>query len=139
MPVHLDSHTPDLDLTPGTTKSDIVAFLYTNPEFGYRPSEIKEQLNIPRGTATTTLNRLHESGYIGKTVDSYYHALENRDDIRRYVSSLDQLDRMFGHHTEGSAHTTSASPATEPDSDIDAADVDAELSELEAEISDSDG
>jgi DNA-binding MarR family transcriptional regulator len=95
MPVHLDTHAPDIDLTPGTTKSDIVAFLYNNPEYGYRPSEIREHLDIPHGIATTTLKRLHEASYIGKTEDSYYHALEHRETLRRYVAGLDQLDRMF--------------------------------------------
>lgn len=95
MPVHLDTHNPDIDLTPRTTKSDIVAFLYDNPEYGYRPSEIREHLDIPHGIATTTLKRLHEASYIGKTEDSYYHALEHRETLRRYVAGLDQLDRMF--------------------------------------------
>lgn len=82
MPVHLDTHTPDVDLTPGTTKSDIVAFLYENPEYGYKPLEVKEQLGIPHGTATTTLKRLHEESYIGKTDDGWYHALDHREDLR---------------------------------------------------------
>lgn len=139
MPVHLETHTPEIDLTPGTTKSDVVFFLYNNPEFGYRPSEIKEELDIPRGTATTTVKRLHESGYIGKTEDSYYYALENREDICRYVASLDQLDRLFGHHTEEGANSAPASLTTQPDRDIDEDDVETELSELEDEITDSNG
>jgi hypothetical protein len=133
MPVHLDTHDPDTDLTPRTTKSDIVAFLYNNPEYGYKPSEIREHLDIPHGTATTTLKRLHEADYIGKTDDSYYHALEQQETLRRYVAGLDQLDRMFSHPANKGhspdPDTEGASP--EP---INDAEVERELAELEDEI-----
>lgn len=109
MPVHLDTQDPDIDLTPGTTKSDVVAFLYSNPEFGYKPAEVRDQLSIPHGTATTTLKRLHEGGFIGKTQDGYYHALEQREDLRRFVSSLDQLDRLFRETNEEDRNSESAS------------------------------
>lgn len=98
--------------------------------FGYRPTEVQEELGIPQGTATTTLARLHEDGYIGKTPDSYYHALEDREDLRRYVSSLDQLDRMFRHHTPDADPET---PVGEP---VDDAAAEAELAALEDELED---
>lgn len=133
MPVHLDTHNPDIDLTPGTTKSDIVAFLYENPEFGYKPAEIKEHLDIPHGTATTTLTRLHEQGYIGKTKDSYYHALENREDLRRYVASLDQLERLFDHPTDGSDGSTPAATDRSAE-DVDDDELEGLVTDLEAEL-----
>lgn len=101
MPVDLGTYTPDFGLTPGTTKSDIMVFLYSNPELGYKPAEISDALEIPRGTATTTLVRLHNAGFVGKTPDSYYHALDNHEQIQRYLSSLEQVNRMFGHHRDG--------------------------------------
>lgn len=134
MPVHLESHTPAINLEPGTTKSDIVAFLYRNPELGFRPSEIRDELGIPRGTATTTLNRLHEEGYVGKTPDSYYHALSDHEGVRRYVASLDQLHRMFGHRSEASVQPPSDSRPSRSDSEIRDDEVEAELSDLEDEI-----
>ena len=133
MPVHLDTHEPDIDLTPGTTKSDLVAFLYNNSEYGYKPSELREELDIPHGTATTTLKRLHEAGYIEKTEDSYYHALENREPLRRYVAGLDQLDRMFTQpSSEGRPPTPDAEGA--PPDRIDDAVVERELADLEDEL-----
>ena len=132
MPVHLDSHDPEIDLTPGSTKSDIVAFLYNNPEYGYRPNEITTELDIPHGTTTTTLTRLHEEGYIGKTEDSYYYALENREDLRRYVASLDQLDRMFTQLSEKAAPEPHQSEQS-ADEDIAEAELEAELDDLERE------
>lgn len=132
MPVHLETHDSDLDLRPATTKSDIVAYLYRNPEWGYSPQDVTEALEIPRGTATTTLKRLYDDGYVGKTDDGYYHALGERKDIHRYVSSLDQVHRVFGHHREGDA-----SPE-EPEERIGEgrtdAELEAELEELEDDL-----
>lgn len=130
MPVHLDSHDPEVDLTPGTTKSDVVAFLYTNPEYGYRPAEVRDGLDVPSGTATTTLKRLHEQGYVGKTDDSYYHALDHREDLRRYVAALDQLDRLFDRDDDPRPGTSDRE-ATEP---VDDAELEAELDELEDDL-----
>ncbi|WP_248516930.1 MarR family transcriptional regulator [Salinarchaeum laminariae] len=127
MPVPLDEHEPDVDLTPVTTKSDIVAFLYRNPEYGYRPAEIRAELDIPRGTATTTLKRLHDDGYVGKTTDSHYHALDRRDDLSRYVTSLEQLDRMFAER--GEPDGTGATPT-----EVDEAELEAEVEALEASL-----
>lgn len=134
MPVHLESHTPAIDLEPGTTKSDIVAFLYRNPKLGFKPSEVRDELGIPRGTANTTLNRLHEEGYVGKTPDSYYHALSDHEGVHRYVASLDQLHRMFGHRSEASVEPPSDSRSSDSGREIRDSEVEAELSELEADI-----
>ncbi len=132
MPVPLKHHNAELSLRPGTTKSDLVAYLYQNSEWGYSPQELKEALDIPRGTATTTLKRLYDDDYIGKTDDGYYYALRERDDIRRYVSSLNQVDRLFGHHRDADA------TPEEPDKQIGGGrtdeELDAELTKLEAEV-----
>jgi biotin operon repressor len=127
MPVPLDEHDPDVDLTPGTTISDVVALLYRNSDFGYQPAEIRDELDIPRGTVTTTLKRLHDDGYVGKTSDSHYHALDHRDDLSRYVTSLEQLDRMFTEREE--PDDTGGTP-----NEVDEAELDAELQALEATL-----
>lgn len=131
MPVHLDSHTPDINLTPGTTKSDIIVFLYNNLEFGYKPAEISNELDIPHGTATTTLSRLYNSDYVGKTTDGYYYGLDDQDEVHRYLSSLDQTRRMFGHHTD----TDNTTPDTvAPDDQPTDAELEAELDDLEEDL-----
>lgn len=134
MPVHLDSHEPDVDLTPGTAKSDIVAFLYGQPEFGFKPREVEDELDLPHGTVTTTLTRLYDQGFVGKTTDSHYHALEHREDLHRYVSSLDQVERLFEGETEDFAENTEWRDG--PPKDVDEAELDAEIDELEADFED---
>lgn len=132
MPVFLKDHDSELNLRPGTTKSDIVAYLYQNPEWGYSPQELKEALDIPRGTATTTLKRLYNNDYIGKTDDGYYYALSEREDIRRYVSSLNQVNRMFGHHRDADA--TPEEPEKQIGEGQTDEELDTELAELESEL-----
>ena len=132
MPVLLKDHDSELTLRPGTTKSDIVAYLYQNPEWGYSPQDLKEALDIPRGTATTTIKRLYDDGYIGKTDDGYYYALSEREDIRRYVSSLNQVDMMFGHHRDADA--TPEEPEKQIGEGRTDEELDAELAELEDEL-----
>jgi DNA-binding MarR family transcriptional regulator len=132
MPIHLDSHEPEVDLTPGTRKSDIVKVLYENPDLGFKPSEIQNILDIPPGTATTTLSRLKSEDYIGRTEDSYYHALEHREDLKRYVASLEQLDRMFEEKDYEEHTDIGGSPADSFDED----ELEGELDELETELED---
>jgi hypothetical protein len=132
MPVLLEDHNSELTLRPGTTKSDIVAYLYQNPDWGYSPKDVQEALDIPRGTATTTLKRLYEDDYVGKTDDGYYHALADREDIHRYVANLDQATRMFGHHRQADA--TPEEPETQIGGNRTDAELDTELEELEAEL-----
>jgi len=50
MPIRLDTYEPDIELLPGTAKSDIIAFLYDNPELGFRPKELVDHLELPTTT-----------------------------------------------------------------------------------------
>lgn len=134
VPVHLDTHEPDVDLTPGTAKSEIVSFLYRRPEFGFKPKELEAALDLPHGTVTTTLTRLSDQGFIGKTTDSHYHALEHREDLHRYVSSLDQVQRMFEEETKDFAANTEW--GDNPPEAVDAGELDAEIDELETGFED---
>lgn len=138
MPIQLDKHTPEVDLTPGTTKSDIVILLYENPKFGYKPSEIQEILDIPRGTATGTLKRLYEHNFVGKTSDGYYHALADRDDLFHYLSSVEQLHRLHGHHRKEESVDNDSEDNDQTEQHPSEEVLEAELQELEAEIEDTD-
>jgi hypothetical protein len=134
MPIHRESHPEDVDLKPGTTKSEIVVFLYGNLDFAYTPSEIAEELNIPQGTATTTLRRLHNRGYVGRMEEGYYHGLDDREDLRRYPRSVAETEAMFSTHPDN-ADAPEPDPAREADADAaDDAILDAELDDLEDEL-----
>jgi len=131
MPIPSDSHDAYIDLIPETPKSDIVAILYNNPELTFQPKELADRLELPLGTVTTTLKRLYEDEFIEKTSDSHYHALEHREDLHRYVASVEQTKRMFENMSKGyKEHTDIESPGE----DFDEAELEAELAELEAEL-----
>jgi hypothetical protein len=116
MPIHRESYPADVDLKPGTTKSAIVIFLYRNLEYAYTPSEIADELEIPEGTATTTLRRLHNSGYIGRIKKGYYHGLNDREDLRRYPHSVAETEAVFTHHPDN-PDAPEPDPAQAPDTD----------------------
>lgn len=102
MPVDLRRHDPDdpINLRPGTNKAAIIKLLYRDTNLAYTPAEIREALDLPRGTTSTTLSRLHDDGLIGKTSDGLYHGLEHRDDVRRFARSLVQLDDMAARYPD---------------------------------------
>lgn len=102
MPIDLRKHDPDDPVTirPDTAKAKIIKLLYQEPNLGYTPAEIRKELELPRGTASGTLSRLHEEGLVGKTSDGLYHGFEHREDLRRFAQSLVQLDTMFARHPE---------------------------------------
>ena len=112
--VRLEDHLPEVDLTPETRKSTIVAFLYRNDEYGYKPKAVHEELDIPHNTAKTTLRRLKQDKYIAQTEDGYYHARSDREDLYRYVGALDGLDRLFADHDDTEATSSVADSDTEP-------------------------
>ena len=130
MPIHRDSYPEDVDLKPGTTKSEIAVFLYRNLDFAYTPSEIAEELDIPRGTATTTLRRLHDRWYVGRIEAGYYHGLADREDLRRYPRSVAETEALFTTHPDN-ADGPEPDPAREAAVDSpDDATLEAELDEL---------
>jgi len=78
---------------------------------------------------STTLTRLINDGLIGETGDRYYHALDHREDLRRYVESLNQLETMFDDMNYDE-HTNRDNSQLE---DIDEEELNAELAELDIE------
>lgn len=97
MPIDLRTHDPDDPVTirPGTNKAQIIKLLYRDTDLGYTPAEVREALDLPRGSGSTTLTRMHEGGLIGKTDDGYYHGLDHREDLSRFAASLVSLERLF--------------------------------------------
>jgi len=103
MPVDLRTHNSadDISIDPSTNKAAIIKLLYTNPHYGFMPAEIHDRLeDIPKGSITATLGRLLEEGYVGKTTDGYYHALENRDDVRRFAKGLVQVETLTDRYRD---------------------------------------
>jgi hypothetical protein len=73
--IDLREHDPDdpIAIRPGTNKAAIIKLLYRDTNLAYTPAEIREALDLARGTTSTTLSRLHDDAMIGKTSDGLYH------------------------------------------------------------------
>jgi DNA-binding MarR family transcriptional regulator len=138
MPISLDGHDPDIGLTPGTTKSDIVAFLYQNDEYGYSPREIHEELDIPHNTSKVTLKRLYDNEFIEKTPDGYYHARPDRDDLYRYLGALKGLDRLFTDHDAEDSSASEAEIASDESADLSDEDIEEAVALIDEENEDED-
>ena len=124
MPIDLRKHDPDDPITirPETNKAKIIKLLYRDTNLGFTPAEIRDELDLPRGTVSGTLSRLHDEGLIGKTSDGLYHGLDHREDLRRFAQSLVSLDTMLSRHPEAGidpddVEQTGASAKTELPSD----------------------
>jgi len=102
MLIDLRKHDPDDPITirPETNKAMIIKLLYHDTNLGFTPAELRDELDLPRGTVSGTVSRLHDEGRIGKTSDGLYHGLEHREDLRRFAQSLVSLDTMLSRHPE---------------------------------------
>lgn len=116
MPVDLRTHDPDasIDIRPGTNAAAIIRLLYADPNLGYTPAELQEHSDIPKGSVSTTLQRLLDQGYIAKTTDGYYHALSEREDIRRFAKSLVSLEEMAAQYPEAALSVEDIEQVGEP-------------------------
>lgn len=79
MPVDFESYHPSDLPTENTNGRQILEYLAQNPELGFRPSELAEELNIPRGSVGTTLRRLEQRGFIRHKGDYWAINLEAYD------------------------------------------------------------
>jgi hypothetical protein len=141
MPVDLRTHDSNdaIDIAPGTNKAKIIKLLYSNPHLGYKPVEIHGNLEIPKGSVTTTLLRLHEANHIGRTTDGYYHALETRDDLRRFATGLVQVEELTARYADDDLSPADAEQTKSREDQLEASrrdrptdsDIDAELDGLE--------
>ncbi|MFW5965632.1 MAG: MarR family transcriptional regulator [Halodesulfurarchaeum sp.] len=64
MPVDFERYHPNALPAEDTNGRRILEFLADNPELGFRPGELAEELAIPRGSVGTTLRRLEQRGLV---------------------------------------------------------------------------
>mgnify|MGYP002763479892 CR=1 FL=1 len=64
MPVDFENYHPNDLPSEGTNGRQILQHLARHPELGFTPSELADELEIPRGSVGTTLNRLEERGLV---------------------------------------------------------------------------
>ena len=70
MPVEFDEYrhsretVETLAIDPGSNAHEILAFLAEYPDLGFKPAEIAEEVDVPRGSLNPTLARLKDQGLV---------------------------------------------------------------------------
>jgi len=64
MPVDFESYQPTDLPSEDTNGRRILEHLANHPELGFRPGELADELDIPRGSVGTTLRRLESRGFV---------------------------------------------------------------------------
>lgn len=70
MPVEFDTYkekqaeSDDLPIDPDSNAYQVLSFLADRPDLGFKPAEIREHVDIPKGSLNPTLSRLEERGLV---------------------------------------------------------------------------
>ena len=70
MPVDFDDYrtaredASDLPIDPDSNAYRILSFLAEHPDLGFKPSEIRTHVDVPKGSLSPTLARLEERGLV---------------------------------------------------------------------------
>jgi Mn-dependent DtxR family transcriptional regulator len=64
MPIDFENYHPTDLPNDDTNGRRILEFLADNPDLGFRPGELAEELDIPTGSVGTTLRRLEQRGFV---------------------------------------------------------------------------
>jgi DNA-binding Lrp family transcriptional regulator len=119
MPVDFESYHPSSLPDEGTNGRRILEHLAQHSELGFTPSELADELDIPRGSVGTTLSRLDERGLVRHKGEYWAINIEAYDAQTASEIGLRAVaDRFEGDHYD-----------TNPDWDAALPDVDAEAND----------
>ena len=62
---------------PGSEAAVILAFMYANDEYGFRPDELSQHIPVTPATAAIVLDRLFRTDLVQQTADGYYYAFDD--------------------------------------------------------------
>lgn len=61
----------------GSEVAVVLAFLYANDEYGFKPGDLSQHVSVSTATAATVLDRLFRTDLIQQTADGYYYAFDD--------------------------------------------------------------
>jgi hypothetical protein len=125
MPIDIETHDPSdpVDVEPNTNQAEALCFLYANPDYGFKPAEVREHTSIPNNSAYKALSRLYEKDLIGKTADGFYHALADQT-VSQYADTLRNgeafdMDNEPDSYPEDVDNTTTGFPDDDTEIQVD--------------------
>lgn len=117
MPVEFDEFrenqagTDDLPVDPNSNAYKVLSFLAENSALGFKPSEIREHVDVPKGSLNPTLSRLEERGLV-EHEPPYWSASD--DDrlaaIAGTMFSMEAFEEHYGDDDFTGWHETDVDP-----------------------------
>ena len=97
MPIHVDDLTNDepFPVKPDTNEYEALSFLVAHREYGFTPSEIADHTDINESSASKTMARLFEKGFVERSEGAYYAAPDRADTLKQRLTSLDSASQLF--------------------------------------------
>lgn len=104
MPVDFDDYrrqrgeSTDLPVDPDSNAFAVLSFLATHPDLGFKPAEIHEEVDIPKGSLNPTLSRLEERGLV-EHEPPYWSAADD-DRVAAVGGTMYSMEAFEAHHGE---------------------------------------
>ena len=95
MPVNFENYHPSDLPREETHGRRILEYLADNPELGFRPTELADELDIPQGSVGTTLRRLESRGFVRHKGDYWAINSEAYDAESASVIGLETVAEAF--------------------------------------------
>lgn len=106
MPVPVDELTDDdpFPVTPDTNEYEALDFLVRHHEYGFRPHEIAERIEINESSVAKTMRRLDEKDLVERSDEIYYVDPVRVDAIKARLKSFDTVARLFERTPDDDAY-----------------------------------
>ena len=97
MPIHVRELTNDepFPVKPETNEYEALRFLLYHREYGFTPSEIADQTDISKSSASKTMTRLFEKGLVERSQGAYYVDPDRAERLKQRLESLDSVVQLF--------------------------------------------
>lgn len=100
-----------LPLDPGSNAFRVLSFLADHPDLGFKPSEIHEHVDIPKGSLNPTLSRLEERGLVEHEPPYWSAADDDRlGGVAGTIISMRAFEERYGDDTFDGWRETDADP-----------------------------
>jgi len=128
MPIHVDDLTNDepFPVKPDTNEYEALSFLVAHREYGFTPSEIADHTDINESSASKTMVRLFEKGFVERSEGAYYAAPDRADKLKQRLESLDSASQLFESAPNDDIYAEEGwedkMPSIDPDEETDTTD-----------------
>lgn len=102
MPVNFDEYRdhredePDLPFDPDSNAFAILTFLAEHPDLGFKPAEIHDEIDIPKGSLNPTLSRLEDRGLVEH--EPPYWSVAADDRVAAMAGTMHSIQAFEAHH-----------------------------------------